>query len=244
MSNVMKLLCCVGAVSFFLVVGSTFADYAIPLNDPSFESPQQGLDDENIPTTNWVSNTPGLDAGHGGSYGLNWNAASIDFAGTDDIGGVLQQGVLPDGGQVGLLSNGVHTNGATYNFQLIQQTAHTIVPGETLSLSFYAGNELANKWAGLTASLLDGSGAVIGSQHVVTAPAAGTFSQYTLNATAASGNSGLLTVQFTGDPGSAGLAHACLDMVTLSSTVPEPSTLVLVASGLISLLAYAWRKRK
>ena len=30
----------------------------------------------------------------------------------------------------------------------------------------------------------------------------------------------------------------------LSATIPEPSTVVLMAMGAISLLAYAWRKRK
>ena len=34
-----------------------------------------------------------------------------------------------------------------------------------------------------------------------------------------------------------------LEGLTLSS-VPEPSTIVLLASGLIGLLAYAWRKRR
>jgi hypothetical protein len=41
-----------------------------------------------------------------------------------------------------------------------------------------------------------------------------------------------------------------IDNVTLTATgpdfasVPEPSTIVLLASGLIGLLAYAWRKRR
>ena len=30
----------------------------------------------------------------------------------------------------------------------------------------------------------------------------------------------------------------------VSTTVPEPSVIVLLATGLLGLLAYAWRKRK
>ena len=32
--------------------------------------------------------------------------------------------------------------------------------------------------------------------------------------------------------------------VSLGAAVPEPSTLLLAAAGLVGLLAYAWRKRK
>ena len=43
-------------------------------------------------------------------------------------------------------------------------------------------------------------------------------------------------------------AYGCIDnmpaMILQQVTVPEPSTLLLAASGLIGLLAYAWRKQK
>lgn len=39
--------------------------------------------------------------------------------------------------------------------------------------------------------------------------------------------------------------HVGFDNVTLdAAAVPEPSLLTLFASGLLGLLAYAWRKRK
>jgi len=42
-----------------------------------------------------------------------------------------------------------------------------------------------------------------------------------------------------------GLAQPLVDDVTASYTpIPEPSTLVLLAAGLVGLLCYAWRKRR
>lgn len=38
--------------------------------------------------------------------------------------------------------------------------------------------------------------------------------------------------------------HQYIDNISIVNPVPEPSTLALFASGLIGLLAYAWRKRK
>jgi hypothetical protein len=44
------------------------------------------------------------------------------------------------------------------------------------------------------------------------------------------------------NPGGAPVFFGNIDELTISS-VPEPSTIVLVAAALIGLLAYAWRKR-
>ena len=40
------------------------------------------------------------------------------------------------------------------------------------------------------------------------------------------------------------LAHYNQHVSSVSGAVPEPSTLLLAAAGLLGLLAYAWRKRK
>jgi hypothetical protein len=39
-------------------------------------------------------------------------------------------------------------------------------------------------------------------------------------------------------------ANNCMDNLSDSSAVPEPGTIVLLATGLFGLLAYAWRKQK
>ena len=39
-------------------------------------------------------------------------------------------------------------------------------------------------------------------------------------------------------------AWGYIDNVKLSVATPEPSTLALLATGLLGLLAYAWRKRR
>jgi hypothetical protein len=253
MSKVMKLSCCVGALALVLVAGSAFADVLIPLNNGSFENPVSPAGDgENGGVSDWVSNSGAVDAAHGSAGALLVDPMDNDFAGTTNVGGVPTNasGILPDGGQVGLLSKGVHpSNGSVYDFRLAQQTEHTIVPGETYTLKFYAGSSLEQNanwaWSGMTANLLDGSGTVIGSQVITTAPTAGTFSLYTLNATASASNTGLLTVQFVSEakPAGSNFAHEYVDNVSLTAT-PEPSTLVLVASGLLGLLCYAWKKRK
>jgi hypothetical protein len=46
------------------------------------------------------------------------------------------------------------------------------------------------------------------------------------------------------DLGGAGTVVDNVRVTATPTATPEPSTLVLLASGLIGLLAYAWRKRK
>jgi hypothetical protein len=175
------------------------------------------------------------------------NPLNDQFAGTTDITPGTPAnalGVLPDGGEYGIVLYG---NG--YDRRLYQVTGHTITPGETLTLSFYAGRQAdegswGNTWGGVTAKLVDGSGIVIGSQDFTTAPSLGAFSLCTMNATVAAGQSGLLSVQFFGDAAtSSTYAQEAIDKVSLTSTVPEPSMAIVLTSGLIGLLCYAWKKR-
>jgi hypothetical protein len=53
----------------------------------------------------------------------------------------------------------------------------------------------------------------------------------------------LTTIQLI-DNGGPGLQRVVLDGVTAASSVPEPSGLVLLGVGAISLSAYAWRRRR
>jgi hypothetical protein len=70
----------------------------------------------------------------------------------------------------------------------------------------------------------------------------GQFNDFTISYTAPSSGAALgktLQVMVGGE------ACVGLDNVRLSdSTVPEPGTIVLLGTGLLGLLAYAWRKRK
>jgi hypothetical protein len=245
MSKVMKLFCGVGAVALFFVAGSAFASYAISLNDPSFETPIQP-DGDGSTTAYWLSSTPGNDVNHGGGNGFNVNPNDASYAGTTDTElGVPANanGVIPDGGQVGTVVVG---NG--YDRRLNQVTGDTVVDGRTYTLSFYAGHALDEaapfEFSGVTAKLVDGSGNVIGTQDFTTDPGAGAFSLCTLTATATSAHSGLLGVQFFADGAPTyTYGQVNIDKVSLTAT-PEPSTIVLAASGLIGLLCYAWKKRK
>ena len=89
------------------------------------------------------------------------------------------------------------------------------------------------------AELLVGGSEVTSS--TVTWSGGTSMAPYSLNWIAnASGNLGIefVATDFSGK------TQALLGNVGLSYTIPEPSVVALLATTLVSLLAYAWRKRR
>jgi hypothetical protein len=114
-----------------------------------------------------------------------------------------------------------------------------------MQVSFYAqayGNpDLAIDPVAVT---LDGVPLLIGGAAKVTAPAFvnnETWTKYTTDAVSVT--AGTHRLQFTSDPYVGTVTLVNIDDVSVTAT-PEPASFVLLATGFLGLLAYAWRKRK
>jgi hypothetical protein len=117
------------------------------------------------------------------------------------------------------VSQTTYTNAATYTERW--DIGHCVVTSgvewKSISLS-------SAKWYQMTMS--PGSSMNVDTTQLVDLPTTGSIAAAGLYTT---GSSGVL----------------CFDTFRISSTaVPEPSTMMLVLSGVLGLLAYAWRKRK
>lgn len=138
----------------------------------------------------------------------------------------------------------------------ISQTITTgaLTPGNAyhLSVDFYSRNDsMAADWSSVKVLLKDGSGTTLAGYQggdlggSTTAFVGGTgwtnaFGRATVDYTAGASVTGLQVV--VGLTGTADV-QACFTNVNLD-IVPEPGAFVLSATGLLGLLAYAWRKRK
>lgn len=135
----------------------------------------------------------------------------------------------PEGGAAVFLGAG-----DTWLYQPGCTTPPAFVAGQAYELSFLASGSGASVGTILHADITTGSG--IHSAYVTLADH---YQQYSLAFTA--------TAADVGQPfqpaflGVGGLIMG-VDSVRLSA-VPEPSTLMLITTGLFGLLAYAWRKR-
>lgn len=143
---------------------------------------------------------------------------------------------------------------------LLQSSAHTIVAGETYSLS-YCVSPRAQVYVDNPGYLVDVSANLydITSNTTITSmttmrnamvanwqgASKASWLHQTLTYTIPEGDPSIghtLGVVFTPVNGSSWACQTCLDTVSLT-LVPEPSTVLLLISGAFGLLAYAWRKR-
>jgi hypothetical protein len=126
-----------------------------------------------------------------------------------------------------------------------QNTAIPLVPGNTYTVSFDVN---PGTFSGLSTTVH------LEAEPDATTPSGGdifgdqTFSEFA----ASTWTPETLSAKYTGDPGkylgawfmmSGSSVFGGLDHVVVTST-PEPSAAILLASGMIGLLAYTWRKRR
>ena len=114
------------------------------------------------------------------------------------------------------------------------------VAGKTYEFSFLAAL-LGGNSTTLHASIQPASGVASGTSYGMDVTPTSAWQEYSLTFTAVAGDVGQpFTPAFLGDAN----VYFGIDSVRLDA-VPEPSMLVLLlGAGIVSLLAYAWRKRK
>ena len=102
--------------------------------------------------------------------------------------------------------------------------------------------------ASTTVSYSTDNGTIWGQGYLVNTFAAGTQDPVTAQRVALPNvPAGVTTIMFSGftnfgDPNVMGFNE--IRFVGTASAVPQPSTILLLVTGLIGLLAYAWRKRR
>jgi hypothetical protein len=215
-----RAFCIAMAVMFVCFAVAAQAD-TITLVNPDFEQPNvgkitTGFDDPAKDVPGWSNAATGTFTDTGIDY--------PDFHHTGSYSGYMRAGD-PGGGGMYQVSN------------------HTIAAGETFSLAWwqYRDGNLGTALASIF--YIDGTGTsqLLGSMTAYP-DAKQTWQQYTLsNVAATSGSVGYnVAIGFKSLE-----SWSTIDDVALSYTgIPEPAVSVLLATGLMGLLAYAWRRRR
>lgn len=160
-----------------------------------------------------------------------------------DSGAATWYQVEQGGGQSGIISNGVATLPAQPAVPSLAVLPFTPVAGHTYTVSADLQNA-GGPWVAIgfaSSASLSPDWSASGIYHNWSGPATGSTT-VTLDTTVP-GWTNAFGIQYVGFEAING--GATVDNFTLTmTTVPEPSTVGLLVAGMVSLLAYAWRKRR
>lgn len=226
----------VGAIAATVVMVAGYAQATpITLANNSFESNVVGDGASTAAITGWKHVLSG------DTHQQVYNPTSADFAGA---GG---NGTLPSPATG---SQCLFDADTTYNDYILENTATTsweLTAGTTYTVTVAIGQGLQGGFHDVTLGYFDATkGAGVSSVLTISAsqaPAPGTFEDFSYSFTPAlTGKS----PAHVGDQlqvmiGMEGQTY--VDNVRIDAT-PEPSTLALLTAGLVSLLAFAWQKRR
>jgi hypothetical protein len=197
-----------------------------------------GFEDPALTTTDWAYTNP-FAHDHGLAELTDIPGWTFGPSGGDSYDGIIRCGrtEFPAGATDNMQWAFLEGSGA------ITQTVGGFATGTaTISFQGFGRNTPGAGGNGIQV-LVDGAAVTIAGSSSVT-PADGVVTSYTTDSFNVS--AGSHTVTFLGTiPISSGDHTVFVDNIGVANTaVPEPSTLIVLSTGVLGLLAYAWRKNK
>jgi hypothetical protein len=265
MTKTMRVLFAVAAVALMVVAfAGTAQATSLVVNDPSFENLAAPATDAPVVTGyydgggNWVSGNDFLNnRTYSGQWAqVNGSDPAVEWQPT---AGSFAAGVNPTGSQVlSSYSVDAYPNPSFGGEAGLLQTLYQANPvlgylqaGMTYTVTVDAGKVLGQKFEGVYPGFADpDAGGEIGNASLDSwFTTDGTFQQvsYSFNSDSIIDNNTFYAgdrLAVLIDFGGGGAVVDNVSVTAVPTTVPEPSTLALLAAGMIGLLAYAWRKRK